>query len=258
LTIYSYLIIYLSERIGVELSKVGIILGVLVLLLVLERIFPVVQLPENFVRLAKNFSMAIFNAVLSPLIVIPITLLASNHVHAWRPENLIIDLLLLDAWIYVWHRLNHQVPLLWRFHEVHHLDETLDASSGLRFHFGEVLLSSVARAGIIIALAVPLKHVVIFEVVLAVAALFHHSNLRLPAWLEKPLSYVIVTPSIHWVHHHAMRADTDSNYATVLSVWDHIFRSRSPTQRDPVMKIGVEQQQDQPLIRLLVRPFYRL
>jgi sterol desaturase/sphingolipid hydroxylase (fatty acid hydroxylase superfamily) len=240
------------------LSKVGIILGVLVLLLVLERIFPVVQLSENFVRLAKNFSMAIFNAVLSPLIVIPITLLASNHVHAWRPENLIIDLLLLDAWIYVWHRLNHQVPLLWRFHEVHHLDETLDASSGLRFHFGEVLLSSVARAGIIIALAVPLKHVVIFEVVLAVSALFHHSNLRLPAWLEKPLSYVIVTPSIHWVHHHAMRADTDSNYATVLSVWDHIFRSRSLTQRAPSMKIGVEQQQDQPLIRLLVRPFYRL
>jgi sterol desaturase/sphingolipid hydroxylase (fatty acid hydroxylase superfamily) len=239
------------------LSKFGLILSVLVLLLVLERLFPVVRIPENFERLLKNFSLAILNAVLSPLIVLPITLFASRCIYAWRPEVLILDLLLLDAWIYVWHRLNHVVPLLWRFHEVHHLDETLDASSGLRFHFGEVLLSSVARAGIIIVLAVPLKHVVIFEVVLALAALFHHSNLRLPAWLEVPLSYVIVTPSIHWVHHHAVRADTDSNYATVLSIWDHIFRSRSATTRNANLKIGVEWQVDAPLARLLVRPFYR-
>jgi sterol desaturase/sphingolipid hydroxylase (fatty acid hydroxylase superfamily) len=93
--------------------------------------------------------------------------------------------------------------------------------------------------------------------VLALAALFHHSNLRLPAWLEVPLSYVIVTPSIHWVHHHAVRADTDSNYATVLSIWDHIFRSRSATTRNANLKIGVELQVDAPLARLLVRPFYR-
>jgi sterol desaturase/sphingolipid hydroxylase (fatty acid hydroxylase superfamily) len=239
------------------LSKGGIVFGVLVALLVLERIFPVVAARENFVRLARNFALTGLNVVLSPLIVIPIAQFATQFSFAWRPESFIIDFLLLDAWIYIWHRLNHVVPLLWRFHEVHHLDETLDASSGLRFHFGEVLLSSLARAVVIVVLAVPLRHIVIFELVLALAALFHHSNLRLPQWLERPLSLLIVTPSIHWVHHHALRVDTDSNYATVLSVWDRIFRSRSPTQRTLTMKIGVENLSDQSILRLILRPFYR-
>jgi sterol desaturase/sphingolipid hydroxylase (fatty acid hydroxylase superfamily) len=239
------------------MSKGGLIFGVLIALLVLERIFPVVKLRENFARLGRNFSLTLLNAVLSPLIVIPISQFASQWALHWRPENLIVDLLLLDCWIYIWHRMNHVVPFLWRFHEVHHLDETLDASSGLRFHFGEVLLSALTRSVVIIVLAVPLKHVVIFEVMLALAALFHHSNIKLPPWLEKPLSYIIVTPSIHWVHHHAVRADTDSNYSTVLSVWDRVFGSRSATARDPAMKIGVENLSDVPILRLILRPFYK-
>jgi sterol desaturase/sphingolipid hydroxylase (fatty acid hydroxylase superfamily) len=235
-------------------SKGGLIFGVLIALMVIERIFPVVKLRENFARLLSNFSLAGLNAVLSPLVVIPISQFASQWALHWRPENLIVDLLLLDCWIYVWHRMNHVVPFLWRFHD---LDETLDASSGLRFHFGEVLLSALTRSAVIIVLAVPLKHVVIFEVMLALAALFHHSNIRLPSWLEKPLSYIIVTPSIHWVHHHAVRADTDSNYSTVFSVWDRVFGSRSATLRDPAMKIGVENLSDVPILRLILRPFYR-
>ena len=75
-----------------------------------------------------------------------------------------LDLLLLDCWIYWWHRINHRLPLLWRFHEVHHLDEMLDTTSALRFHFGEVVLSSFVRAGLIFMLAMPLASVVVFEV----------------------------------------------------------------------------------------------
>jgi sterol desaturase/sphingolipid hydroxylase (fatty acid hydroxylase superfamily) len=242
---------------GFLFGKGGLIFGVLIALLVLERIFPVVRLRENFARLGRNFSLSLLNAALSPLIVLPISQFAAQWALHWRPENLIVDLLLLDCWIYIWHRMNHVAPFLWRFHEVHHLDETLDASSGLRFHFGEVLLSALTRSVVIVVLAVPLSHVVIFEVMLALAALFHHSNVRLPPWLEKPLSYVIVTPSIHWVHHHAVRADTDSNYSTVLSVWDHLFRSRSGSVRDPAMKIGVENLSDLPILRLILRPFYK-
>jgi sterol desaturase/sphingolipid hydroxylase (fatty acid hydroxylase superfamily) len=239
------------------LGKGGLVFGALITLLLLERIFPVVTLRENFARLGRNFSLTTLNVVLSPVLVIPLTQLASAWTLPWRPESLVVDLLLLDCWIYIWHRMNHVIPFLWRFHEVHHLDETLDASSGLRFHFGEVLLSAMARALVMIVLAIPLRHVVIFEVLLALAALFHHSNIRLPGWLERPLSYLIVTPSIHWVHHHAVRRDTDSNYSTVLSIWDRIFGSRSPTARDPTMKIGVEHQVDVPLVRLILRPFYR-
>ena len=238
-------------------NKAMIIFGVLVALFVLEPKFPVVKIPENFSRLARNFSLAGVNAVMSGLIVIPLAQFASQWNLQWRAESLIVDLLLLDLWIYVWHRLNHVVPFFWRFHEVHHLDETLDTSSALRFHFGEVLLSSIARVFVIMLLGVPVHHVIIFETVLALATLFHHSNIRLPSWIERPLSLLIVTPSIHWVHHHAVRADTDSNYATVLSVWDLLFRSRSNTRRNAQMKIGVEGLADLPVAALFKRPFFR-
>ena len=234
-----------------------IVFAALISMLVLERLLPAATVSENFARLFKNFSLAGSNAVMSALIVIPVADFFSQWSLQWRPESLLLDLLLLDLWIYVWHRLNHVVPFFWRFHEVHHLDETLDASSALRFHFGEVLLSSMARVGIIVILGVPVLHVVIFEMVLAMATLFHHSNIKLPAWFEAPLSLVFVTPSIHWVHHHAVRADTDSNYATVLSVWDRLFRSRSSTQRNVDMKIGVEGLADVPIVPLILRPFFK-
>ena len=239
------------------------VVGVLIVLMVLERKFPLVVVRFQLNRLGRNFSMAGLNIVLGPLIVIPITTLAVGLALHWRPEwwsgwlGLGLDLLILDFWIYIWHRLNHVVPFLWRFHEVHHLDETLDASSGLRFHFGEVVLSSLARALVVFLLAVPFQDVVIFETLLTLAALFHHSNVRLAPGFERALAYVIVTPSIHWVHHHALRQDTDSNYSTILSLWDGVFRSRSLHKRDVDMKIGVEGLSDVPLLRLILRPFYK-
>jgi len=147
------------------------------------------------------------------------------------------------------------VPLLWRFHEVHHLDEFLDVTTGVRFHLGEVLLSALVRFAVIVILAIPLTSVIVFETLLLLATIFHHSNVRLPKRFEQLLSLVIVTPSIHWVHHHALRRDTDSNYATVLSVWDRLFDSRSATQRTPDLVIGVEKDHDRPFLPLLLRPF---
>ena len=97
----------------------------------------------------------------------------------------------------------------------------------------------------------------LFEALVQSAALFHHSDIRLPPPLERALARVLVTPSLHWVHHHAIRADTDSNYGTVLSVWDRLFGSRSATLRTPAMPIGVERLRDLPLPRLLLAPFGR-
>lgn len=230
-------------------------------LFALERLFPVVNWLGGVRRVAKNLALAAFNFVASPLIVIPLSAIAAAHGLNWHPAwwsgwlGLGLDLLLLDFWIYWWHRANHRVPFLWRFHEVHHLDEMLDTTSALRFHFGEVVLSSVVRAGVIYVLALPLASVVVFETLVLVSALFHHSNLRLPAALERALSWVVVTPSIHWVHHHAMRRDTDSNYATVLSLWDRLFSSRSKTQRSLGMAIGVENRPERNLPGLIFKPF---
>ena len=244
-------------------SKGGIIMGALAFLFVAERMFPVAKWQAGLSRLLRNFGLALLNLLAGPLIVIPLTAFAAGHVFMWRPEiwsgwpGLLFDLLILDCWIYGWHRINHVLPVLWRFHEVHHLDETLDSSSALRFHFGEVILSALVRGAVIVALAMPLTSVVVFEIVIACSALFHHSNLRLPQGLEKLLSWVVVTPSIHWVHHHAIRRDTDSNYATVLSIWDRMFGSSSATLRAPEMPIGVEGKSDKHLWGLIFSPFSR-
>ena len=243
--------------------KGAVVLGTLALLLVLERLVPMARVVGGVKRVAKNLSLAGVNAVLSWAIVVPVSAFAASHALGWRPDwwggwtGLALDVLILDCWIYWWHRANHEWPLLWRFHEVHHLDEFLDASSALRFHFGEVFISSLVRAAVILALGVPLTSVLVFETLLALSAMFHHSDVRLPPRLERALSRVIVTPSIHWVHHHAIRRDTDSNYAALLSVWDRLFASRSRTVRTPDMPIGTEGLKDRGLPGLLARPFQR-
>ena len=237
--------------------KAYIVATALVFLFALERVFPAVNNSWQPMRMVKNFSVAFINFLLGPLIVLPLSVYVSTHGLGLRPSwwNMAFDLLLLDAWIYAWHRLNHLLPFLWRFHEVHHLDETLDTTTALRFHFGEVVLSALVRAALIWMLAIPLFTVAVFETLVVLAALFHHSNLKLPSALESWVSKLIVTPRLHWVHHHALREDTDSNYATVLSVWDMLFRSRSKNARRQDMKMGVAGKPDRSLLELLLSPF---
>jgi len=244
--------------------KGGLIIAWMACLFLAERLIPAAPVPAVVRprrRLISNAVMWGLNGLLSPLAVLPITAWAAGHALPWRPDwwsgapGLVLDLVILDGLIYGWHRINHEVPFFWRFHSVHHLDRTLDTTSAVRFHFGEVLLSAVARAGVVIGLAIPLASVLAFETLLLLATIFHHSNLRLPPSLERALSRVIVTPSIHWVHHHRRRRDTDSNYSTILSVWDPLFRTRSPTPRTRDLEIGVEGREEESLPGLLVAPF---
>ena len=233
----------------------------LLALFVGERLAPAVERRGGWPRILRNAGLWLCNAGLSLAIIIPLSQWASGSALDWRPDvlpgwvHLVIDLVMLDFLIYWWHRANHRVPLLWRFHEVHHLDEFLDVSSSVRFHFGEVLLSAGFRALIVILLDVPVTSVLAFEAAVLMAAAFHHSNLRLPTGLERALSHLVITPSIHWIHHHAVRRDTDSNYGTILSLWDGLFGSRSGTQRTHDLPIGVEQAHDVGLVRLLLKPF---
>lgn len=247
--------------------------GAFVFFLLYERLWPAAESPlllrfgratrDAWRRLVKNLGLFSINLAISPLIVVPITAWAETFDLGLRPAwwsgwpGLALDIVLLDLWIYWWHRANHEIPLLWRFHSVHHLDQMLDTTTGVRFHFGEVALSACVRAVVIIVFDIPLASVVLFEALVLVSAIFHHSDARLPPKLEAALSRVIITPSIHWVHHHAVRADTDSNYGTIFSFWDPIFRSRSRTRRFPAMPIGVEGLTDRPFVRLLVTPFWR-
>jgi len=132
---------------------------------------------------------------------------------------------LFDLWMYLWHRANHRIGLLWRFHRMHHSDPEMDASTALRFHSGEVVLSAIARLAVLPLLGMTLAQLAFYEMVFLPVILFHHSNVRLPRWLDHGLLSVIVTPAMHRVHHSRWRPETDSNYGSVFPYWDLIARS---------------------------------
>lgn len=250
------------------LALKGIFLGSwFAIFFVAERLRQSAPAPKSFPRLSKNIGLWLLTVLLSIGVVAPLTAWGVNNAIWTRTADwfggngvfvwAIFDLLVLDCWVYWVHRAYHQFPMMWRLHEIHHRDETLDTTSAVRFHIGEVALSSALRLIPIMVLAIPLQTVILFEVCLLSISIFQHSNLRIPKGVERPLSRIIVTPSIHWVHHHACRRDTDSNYASFFSFWDRVFRSKSPTVRTPEMKIGIEGVEDLDFFRLLMLPFRR-
>ena len=147
------------------------------------------------------------------------------QINADQYVKMLIVFLILDYTNYIWHILNHKLPLLWRFHVVHHSDHDLDITTALRFHFGE-LIGSVFFRGLFVLLsgASPLQ-VLFYEVVFEAATQFHHSNWRLPYRFEKILNWVIVTPRMHGIHHSVIKNETDSNYSVIFSFWDRIHQT---------------------------------
>ena len=135
----------------------------------------------------------------------------------------ITALLLLDLWTYWWHRMNHRIPFLWRFHRTHHSDPWMDVTTAKRFHPGELVLSWMLRIPIIILSGVELWHVVLYDSVAFSVVLFHHSNIALPTRVDQLLRLLIPTPIMHKIHHSRIRTETNSNYTALLSIWDRIF-----------------------------------
>jgi sterol desaturase/sphingolipid hydroxylase (fatty acid hydroxylase superfamily) len=140
-----------------------------------------------------------------------------------REVAILATVVLLDAVSYGWHRANHQLRWLWRFHQVHHSDTTFTVSTGLRFHPGELLLSLPVRLAAVIALGAPVEGVLIFELIFAVSNLVEHGDIRLPARLERRLARVLITPALHRRHHSEQRTELNTNFGTIFSLWDRGF-----------------------------------
>ena len=144
--------------------------------------------------------------------------------------------LIYDGWMYAWHRANHTMPFFWRFHRMHHSDPALDVTSALRFHTGEIIFSSILRVLVLMALGMSAVQLMVYEICLQPVILFHHSNIRLPEKIDRIVRTVIVTPNMHRVHHSVDISETNSNYASVFSFWDRIFRTFR--KREDVRKIN--------------------
>jgi sterol desaturase/sphingolipid hydroxylase (fatty acid hydroxylase superfamily) len=187
-----------------------------------------------------NLAIAVFNTVILGLVFGSVTVMVSgwaeqnqfgllNSLGLAGPFRFVLALVLLDGWMYVWHRANHTIPFLWRFHRMHHSDRHMDVTTATRFHLGEHVGSAVLRLVLIPLVGFEVWNLVIYDTLVIAITQFHHADISIGRW-DRWLRWLIVTPHMHKVHHSDWRLETDSNYSTVLSVWDRLagtFRMRS-------------------------------
>jgi sterol desaturase/sphingolipid hydroxylase (fatty acid hydroxylase superfamily) len=197
-------------------------------------------------RIVRNLTLGAvsfaFLTLLQAPLLMPLTQWKAGLLHFValpRALEIAIAVLLLDYTLWIWHWLNHKVPVLWRFHLVHHIDRDLDASTALRFHFGELVLSIGYRALQIIVIGADAYALWIWQTILFFSILFHHSNLRLPERVDAWIVRLVVTPRMHGIHHSDVREHTDSNWSSLLTVWDVLHRTLRLDVRQDEIVIGV-------------------
>jgi sterol desaturase/sphingolipid hydroxylase (fatty acid hydroxylase superfamily) len=174
------------------------------------------------------------------------------------PVRTLLALVALDYTLYLWHILVHRVPYLWRFHRVHHADLDLDASTAIRFHFGELIASVPWRAAQIVVIGVDPRTLSLWQTLTLMSVLFHHSNVRLSPRVERLLGTVIVTPRMHGIHHSREEREMDSNWSSGLSVWDRLHGTLRLDVRQDDIEIGVDDAVQPELVtlpRMLAAPF---
>ena len=218
----------------VTLLLVGSLFGAF---FVLERFVPLrARKAELIARLVVNLCFSALAFAVAAVIVRPAAQ-SALHWAGVQPFGLIhlvpipaaaqfiLAFLLMDLSFYWWHVLNHRIPFLWRFHNVHHIDPDLDVSTGFRFHFGEVAMSAVFRVVQVAFIGISAPAFATYELVFQVNTLFQHSNVRLPIRVERLLNKVFVTPRMHGIHHSQVEGETNSNYSVVFPWWDRLHRT---------------------------------
>ena len=243
--------------------RLGIFIGLFALLAVTEALAPRrIRTQPRSTRWVTNWAITVLNtlalralAVALPLLAVGAALDAQDN--GWGLMNgfsiplwlgVIITVLIFDLAIWVQHLITHKIPVLWRFHRMHHADRDIDVTTAIRFHPVEIAFSMLLKIGLVYLIGPPAVGIIVFEVVLNGTAMFNHANIRLPLGLDKVIRMFLVTPDMHRVHHSDQRAEHDSNYGFALSIWDRIFGTyvAQPKEGHDNMTIGLQWQDDQP------------
>jgi sterol desaturase/sphingolipid hydroxylase (fatty acid hydroxylase superfamily) len=231
--------------------SVGLVAGTFLALALLERRRPLRRSVEpQFQRTGRNLAIAALGAVAVQVAEMPIVsrvaaaverrhwgLLKRLRLPVWLEVSAAV--LLMDYTLYVWHVLTHRVPELWRFHAVHHIDLDLDASTALRFHFGELTLSTPWRVAQVVVIGTSPLALSVWQTGLLMSILFHHSNVELPPMLERRVGRLFVTPRMHGIHHSQVRDETNSNWSSGLTVWDRLHGTLRQNVSQREITIGV-------------------
>lgn len=226
----------------------------------------------KFPRWASNLCLVALNIIVLRLLI-PITAVAAAtladscgwgllHLIDWPPwMEVVIAVFAFDLAIYSQHVMFHTVPVLWRLHMVHHADLDFDVTTGLRFHTLEILISALIKLALVAVIGPPALAVMSFEVLLNVTAMFNHSNIQMPAWLDRLLRWWVVTPDMHRVHHSILRSEANSNFGFNLPWWDFLFGTyrAQPAMGHEGMTIGITSLRDERLVdrlpEMLLLPF---
>lgn len=259
-------------NISESLIKFLLFWGVLLFFLSLELLVP--YRPSSVSKIKRwinNLALTLFNSILINLIFSTAIVLTATYVQTYKmgvlnmvqaPMGLkiLVTVAFMDFMLYVWHLLNHEMPLLWRFHRVHHSDINMDVSTATRFHIGELTISAVIKISLILFLGASPMGVLIFESVLVLCAQFHHSSLKVPEWFETLWWIFFVPPSMHRIHHSVIIKERDTNYGTIFSLWDRFLGTLLTNVDQAKICIGVGAYQKPDKLnfhQLLAMPFIK-
>jgi sterol desaturase/sphingolipid hydroxylase (fatty acid hydroxylase superfamily) len=241
-------------------------------MLLAERIAPLRRTVESKLRRvlrnlsAGGVSLALMSLVQAPLLqpvgwwIVRQRVGLLQLVQWPRWLETLIAIVLLDYTLWWWHWANHRVPFFWRFHLVHHIDRDLDASTALRFHFGELALSIPVRAAQMMIIGVDPRTLWLWQTILFASILFHHGNVRLPLRVERLLVRLIVTPRMHGIHHSDRLNETNTNWSSLLSWWDYLHGTILLNVPQEEITIGVpaySAPSDVTIGKILLMPFGR-
>ncbi len=252
----------------------GIILvGGITVFWLIENAFPLFRFQYNKINHAGINLFFTFTTVVVNFVMAFILLLAADFatrqnfgILQWLPPMngwmyALVGLLLLDLiGAYLVHFIEHKVRFLWRFHLIHHTDTWIDTTSANRHHPGESVIRFVFTVLGVLIVGSPMWMVFLYQSLSVVFSQFNHANIPLPKKWDKLLSYVIISPDMHKVHHHYKLPYTDSNYGNIFSVWDRIFGTYSYLDREKII-YGVDThmkpEEHNKLINLLKIPFQK-
>ena len=247
--------------------------GALLLFLVWERLSPrIPRAPDYTLRCLNNLALILVSSFVIrlcfPVLVLSTIAFKVNEAD-WglfsllslhESIQIILSIIILDLVIYWQHVATHHIPLLWRLHRLHHSDPELNTTTAIRFHPLEIVFSILIKALAVIILGIPMSAVILFELILNVAPMFNHANIKIPTKVDRYLRYIIVTPDMHRIHHSSAINETNSNYGFFIPWWDRLFGSYTdqPQRGYQDMHIGLDHfrvSETLWLHRLLAQPF---
>ncbi|HLP88985.1 MAG TPA: sterol desaturase family protein [Nostocaceae cyanobacterium] len=225
-----------------------VIFSSLIIFGILETIFPFFDYGQSIKnKFSTNLILGLINVIIVNLTI------AWLLKHIWQQTswlgllnyininwlNFTISCLLLDGYMYLWHRLMHTSRIGWNLHLIHHTDNWMNISTAYRFHSLEVLLSNLPKVFLIYLFGIVPSHLLAYETLFSICLLFHHSNWNLSLKIDKILSYLVVTPNYHRAHHSQVIREMQSNYSSLFSVWDCVFKTRYYPKSPQLIKLGI-------------------